>query len=350
MIISCRLFSDGILTRLFAFSIFIFTSLCIQANAEEPEEIPAEKLDFHYLSEPIGPPIDRFVEQVDKDAEIAIDEQRKKESNPFVARKVVANVLNKHFAEYQEIRRGLITTEDRFRLDLFYFRMAAVYDFPPALDFIFPKWKGAASKWMPIYAARERIDHMRRFKEKPAFPKPIEKILKDMMNSSDVHFSKIAANLLSPFFYDPVGKAFPKFPEGLTTTDGQPLTLERFRGKILLIDFWASWCLPCCRNMSQVIEAYNLFHGRGFEIIGISLDYKREDLEKYCTKNLIMWPQFFDGNGWASQVAVNYGVNSIPTLFLLGSDGTVLAGPNELREKPLKNYLDNILGDVKTIK
>jgi thiol-disulfide isomerase/thioredoxin len=104
---------------------------------------------------------------------------------------------------------------------------------------------------------------------------------------------------------------------------GNDLSPEKLKGKVVLIDFWATWCPPCVAEMPNVIETYKKLHDQGFEIIGISLDKEREKLDEFLKENQMPWPQFFDGQGWKNEIAVLYGVQSIPATYLIDRNGNV---------------------------
>ncbi len=124
------------------------------------------------------------------------------------------------------------------------------------------------------------------------------------------------------------GTAFPDF----TTKDmnGNPLSVGRLKGKVVLVDFWATWCPPCRAELPNVIATYKKYHGDGFEIVGVSLDSKRGDLEAFLKEHADMtWPQYFDGDGsdqpnWKNRLVVKYGVESIPFTVLLDRDGKIV--------------------------
>jgi thiol-disulfide isomerase/thioredoxin len=120
-----------------------------------------------------------------------------------------------------------------------------------------------------------------------------------------------------------VGKVFPDFNE--KDLDGQPLSLARFKGKVVLVDFWATWCGPCIAELPHVLSTYRKHHDEGFEIVGISLDSDREKLNAFIKERGMTWPQYFDGQGWQTKLAQEYGVNSIPATFLLDAEGKVIA-------------------------
>ena len=115
----------------------------------------------------------------------------------------------------------------------------------------------------------------------------------------------------------------PALPIDAVTTAGDRITLESYKGKVLLLDFWASWCKPCRQEMPVVKSVYKEFHGKGFEILGVSLDQSEASFRGYIERQGITWPQIFDGKGWRSPVGQQYGINSIPATFLLDRDGTI---------------------------
>ena len=105
--------------------------------------------------------------------------------------------------------------------------------------------------------------------------------------------------------------------------NGNDLSLEQYRGKVILLDFWAVWCGPCIAEMPNVKQVYDKYKDDNFQIIGISLDQSRDKLVDYLEKEGITWPQFFDGNGWQNQVAKMYGIRAIPHMYLIDGEGVV---------------------------
>jgi peroxiredoxin len=122
-----------------------------------------------------------------------------------------------------------------------------------------------------------------------------------------------------------VGAPFPDF--SVADLDGQPLSVASYKGKVTLIDFWATWCGPCMQEMPNVIAAYAKYHDQGFDIIGISLDKENQHdaLAAFLKTNHMPWRQFYDGKYWQNALALKYGVDAIPQSYLLDRTGKIVA-------------------------
>ncbi|MBL9087730.1 MAG: TlpA family protein disulfide reductase [Planctomycetia bacterium] len=114
-------------------------------------------------------------------------------------------------------------------------------------------------------------------------------------------------------------------PANAKDLDGKPVTLADYKGKVLLIDFWATWCGPCRAEMPNVIKAYTKYHAKGFEVLGISLDRPNdvEKLKSYIKEKAMPWRQVHYSEG-PNDVASAYGVEGIPHTVLIGGDGKVI--------------------------
>ena len=118
------------------------------------------------------------------------------------------------------------------------------------------------------------------------------------------------------------GAVFPDFDE--KDLDGKSISVGNYKGKIVLVDFWATWCEPCMGEMPNVFKVYQKYHDKGFEIIGVSLDEDRDSLLAVLKQNNIPWPQFYDGQRFKNKLAAKYGIDGIPMNYLIGKDGKIV--------------------------
>jgi len=139
------------------------------------------------------------------------------------------------------------------------------------------------------------------------------------------------------------GTKFPDFAE--KDLQGNPLSVAKYKGKLVLVDFWATWCGPCVGELPSVIKAYNKHHADGFEIIGISLDMDEQKLKSFLKTKEIPWAQYFDGKGWQNKLAAKYGIQSVPATFLLDGDGKIIG--QDLRGEALEEALAKALADTR---
>lgn len=167
--------------------------------------------------------------------------------------------------------------------------------------------------------------------------------LKDAYSSHPAsgQISQLAEGFLKNL--ESIGQDATAFPDTAKDLEGKPVTVGDFKGKVLLIDFWATWCGPCRAEMPNVIKAYKRYHDKGFEVLGISLD-RPGDLQKlkdYVREKAMPWRQVYYGDG-PNAVAEAYGVEGIPHTVLIDKDGKVIRVG--LRGDALQTKLEKLFG------
>jgi peroxiredoxin len=127
-----------------------------------------------------------------------------------------------------------------------------------------------------------------------------------------------------------IGAAAPEI--SLPDVNGNTISLSSLKGKVVLVDFWASWCGPCRHANPSVVRLYKKYKDQGFEVFGVSIDSKKAAWIKAIKQDKIKYTQVNDNGGWNSSVAATYGVDQIPTSFLLDKNGNVFAIDAEGKE------------------
>lgn len=123
-----------------------------------------------------------------------------------------------------------------------------------------------------------------------------------------------------------------------------------YKGKVVMLDFWATWCGPCMGEVPGLVETYKKYHGQGFEVLGVSLDQANaaEKVKQVTGENGMTWPQIYDGKFWKAEVADKYAINSIPATFLVDGDtGEIIAQGGELRGEALAGTIEKALAKKK---
>ena len=142
--------------------------------------------------------------------------------------------------------------------------------------------------------------------------------------------------------YELWGKPVPDF--SATDLDGNPISLQDYRGKVVLIDFWGVWCGPCIGEMPNVKKVYDTYKDQGFDIIGVTLDSDKTELWDYIKENDIQWRQVFSGKAWRDDpLARQYNITGVPSQWLIDRDGTLIS--HKARGEDLERLVVEALKD-----
>ncbi len=141
-----------------------------------------------------------------------------------------------------------------------------------------------------------------------------------------------------------IGKPFEL--EFTDASNGSTISMGALKGKVVVIDFWATWCGPCVAELPAMKKLYEKFHGQGVEFLGVSLDQPKEQggleaLKKFVKEKEVPWPQYYQGKGWESDFSRSWGINSIPTMFVVDQAGKLVSV--EARGK-LEELIPELLG------
>jgi peroxiredoxin len=167
--------------------------------------------------------------------------------------------------------------------------------------------------------------------------------LRDSLNAAypENPYVKDFNTLMSELSMLPPGSMAPDIT--LNTPEGKPVSLSSLRGKVVLVDFWASWCAPCRRENPHIVAMYERLKGKDFEIFGVSLDENVAAWKNAIGKDGIKWTQVSDLRRWESSVVKDYHIEAIPYSVLIDREGRIIA--KGLRADELEHQIRQAIGN-----
>jgi len=259
-------------------------------------------------------------------------EETQKQINEYAKTKLI-----KAFLDWKKTKDGAKAAEDIDR-ELIVISLQVARDDSLVDRFLRSEKDPKKSLGLKLFAAEQYA----RMRNSAKAKELVEAVLKE----SKAKFSEIYKQAESTLFLvAPEGLVFPEFPDWTKDMDGKDLRIADYRGKILLVDFWAEWCGPCRKEAPSLVKAYQKYHDKGFEVIGISFDKSKEKMLAFTKDQKMPWRQYFDGLGWDNKVGKVYGIGAIPAMYLLDKEGKVIT--NDARGSRLHEILEEQLGGEK---
>ncbi len=160
------------------------------------------------------------------------------------------------------------------------------------------------------------------------------------INATDFHVEQ-GLGYLHEFESLNIGQKAPDFTA--RTIDGQEISISKFKGQFVLLEFWATWCGPCIPEIPHLKKLHNRYQDDNFSIVGISLDRDKDALVKFINEREIEWFQIYVENGWKSEIPRLFNVAGIPRMYLIGPEGNIVA--RDLRGKEMVTKIDQLVSE-----
>jgi thiol-disulfide isomerase/thioredoxin len=276
-----------------------------------------------------------YVPLIAKAADTARDFYTKFPNHPKAedARRIEYNLLTLAVGKYHDtnqvehlavlskerIKDPSTSPDDRFDLRLQEVEQAAMAKQPEGMPAVFAELEKGVRELLKEYPKRPELYALLLQVASGSDPDKAKALIKEVAENAPVEEIKqqAAAQLKQ---MEALGKPFAM---QYTAVDGRQVDLAKLKGKVVLIDFWATWCGPCVAGLPEVKATYDKLHAQGLEIVGISLDESESALKKFVKDKDMAWPQFFDGQGWQNKLAVEHGIHSIPAMWLVDKQGNL---------------------------
>jgi thiol-disulfide isomerase/thioredoxin len=273
---------------------------------------------------------DYYVAAMIKGADKARDFYTRFPSHPKAeeARKAEYNLISMavlHFGDTNETARlaGLqqqrlndpnLSPDDRFDL-----RLQAVEGLIPNLPGNLDEFQKEARALHKDFPARDEVYQLLLMAASASDVETARSLAREVVESSAPEQLKTQAKIM----LDQLGAVGKPLAIEFTAVDGRSVNVAAMKGKVILVDFWATWCGPCVGEVPDVKAAYEKLHDKGFEIVGISLDESKDALVNFVKDRGMPWPQYFDGTGWDNKFARQFGITSIPAMWLVDKQGNL---------------------------
>jgi len=170
----------------------------------------------------------------------------------------------------------------------------------------------------------------------------MEKLMMDHNEEFEGHLQFYLKRNKKIKILDIIRNGIPEFK--VVDWNGKPFTINDYKGKVLIIDFWATWCIPCVEEIPHLVELYKKYHDDGLEIMGISYDYKErktpEELRKFCKNQDMQWDQIYSGKGMKDPLGEKLNIKSLPTILVVDRTGKVHLGK---RGNDLVSQIDSLI-------